>query len=168
MSGTAWLTSEDTVITLNGLPLQGARIRTSEAGDVDILTDPPHSLPPYANEEHRAVRSSTEDRAYTEQALVLSKALYVYEQRNQKYKDNWRRFGWRGCIFRLRERVERLWDHLWDAPPGEPIDVTEFSGEEKHLRTTADQDIDDALDLINFAAFTVRAVREGNRDGSWW
>jgi hypothetical protein len=105
-----------------------------------------------------AVRSS-HGPAVAEQADVILSALQVYVDRNVKYKDNWRRFGWRGCLFRLRERVERAWDYLWDAPV---IEGTELAlSEELH-------DLDDMIDLINFAAFTIRAVREGNRDGSWW
>jgi hypothetical protein len=89
------------------------------------------------------------------QAVVFLEALKVYAER--KYNDNWVRFGWRGCLFRLRERVERLWDNLWDATPP-PTDFTKWCGE----------NLDDAIDMINFAAFFVRAVRENNRDGSWW
>lgn len=96
----------------------------------------------------KSVRPSTQA-----QERILMKALAIYEERNEKYNDNWRRFGWRGCLFRLRERVERAWDHLWGydlaAVPDPP-------------------DLDDLYDLINFAAFTIRAVEEGNRDGSWF
>lgn len=155
MSGTTYLTSEDTMITLNGIELRAAVLRSSDEGKVDIWTDPPHSLQSYANEEHRHVQSSTETMAYTEQALILAEALRIYEERNEHYKDNWRRFGWRGCLFRMRERVERAWDNLWDRP----------TAGAKAPPEAAD---DDLIDLINFACFTIRAIREGNRDGSWW
>jgi hypothetical protein len=90
--------------------------------------------------------------AMWEQARVLQMALKIYSDRNIRYKDNFKRFGWRGCLFRLRERSERAWDDLWDA------DVDGV------LHT------DDLIDLINFAAFTVRSIQEKNRDGegSWW
>jgi hypothetical protein len=85
------------------------------------------------------------------QAHVLVEALAIYAERNPKYNDNWRRMGWRGVLIRIRERAERLWDEMWDAPP------------------KGVWDSDDALDLINFAAFMVRAVEgETTRDGSWW
>jgi hypothetical protein len=84
-----------------------------------------------------------------EQRAVLEQALRIYEERNRKYNDNWRRFGWRGCVFRVRERAERAWDALFWAEDGAEA-------------------VDDLLDLINFAAFTVRAIREGNRDGTWF
>lgn len=102
----------------------------------------------------RAIRPATK-----KQEEVLMRALKIYEERNEKYKDNWRRFGWRGCIFRMRERVERAWDALWDHEIPDATDAT---------INPADASIDDLLDLINFAAFTIRAIEEGNRDGSWF
>lgn len=97
-----------------------------------------------------------------EQQAIFDEALIIYAERNVHYKDNWRRFGWRGCLFRLRERVERAWDGLWDADP-------DTMDEEDETRPTTRHPIeDDLLDLINFAAFTIRAIREGNRDGEWF
>jgi hypothetical protein len=94
------------------------------------------------------------------QAVILLEALTIYAERNERYKDNWRRMGWRGALIRLRERVERAWDYLWDAevsraPEGQaPVDAPA---------------VDDVIDLINFAAFLVRGIRgETTRDGSWW
>ncbi len=85
---------------------------------------------------------------------VLLRALDIYANRNERYKDNWRRFGWRGLLFRIRERAERAWDDLWDGNP--------------EMREAISDD--DLIDLINFAAFAVRAIDEGNRDGEgkWW
>jgi hypothetical protein len=99
---------------------------------------------------------SPADDAVKAQFEVLMEALTIYAERNPKYNDNWRRFGWRGCLFRLRERVERLWDYLWDYPICDGSSASPYP------------DMDDAIDLINFAAFTVRAVRMDNRDGSWF
>jgi hypothetical protein len=90
---------------------------------------------------------------------VVLRALAIHDDRNVRYKDNWRRFGWRGCLFRLRERTERAWDALWEAPLP-PADDEKFEGQ--------DAVIDDLLDLINFAAYTIRAIEEGNRDGTWF
>lgn len=96
--------------------------------------------------------------AEEDQLRVLLLAAEVYAERNVKYKDNWKRMGWRGMLVRVRERAERMWDDFWDQ--SEP-DVNERI-------LYPPRDADDAIDLINFAAFFVRAVREGNRDGSWW
>jgi hypothetical protein len=103
--------------------------------------------------------------AMHEQLTILVQALGVYVDRNRRYKDNWRRFGWRGCLFRLRERAERAWDDLWDAHTPRtrpPEDAFRFEPADVHT--------DDLIDLINFAAFTIRAIRENNRDGEgkWW
>jgi hypothetical protein len=83
---------------------------------------------------------------------VLLRALDIYAERNIRYHDNWRRSGWRGVLVRIRERTDRLWDVWW----------------ERSQRSA--QDADDALDLINFAAFFIRATGYGEttRDGSWW
>jgi hypothetical protein len=93
-----------------------------------------------------------------EQQKVMDEALTLYRERNVKYKDNWKRFGWRGLLFRIRERAERAWDLLWDE------DVGMLPTEERTVG------VDDLLDLINFAAFAIRAIRDGNRDGEgkWW
>lgn len=107
--------------------------------------------PPPGGGEGRAYIVAVSTPSEEEQLMVLLRALQVYSDRNRDYKDNWRRMGWRGQLIRIRERAERLWDAWWDRsqPPT--------------------QDPDDALDLINFAAFMVRATRgETTRDGSWW
>jgi hypothetical protein len=76
--------------------------------------------------------------------------------RNPKYNDNWKRMGWRGVLIRIRERAERLWDNWWDG--------SVMSGDHRLAA-----DVDDAIDLINFAAFMVRALEgEATRDGAWW
>lgn len=87
---------------------------------------------------------------------IMMESLEIYNGRGRKYNDNWRRFGWRGCLFRLRERAERAWDHWWGQ--------SELGWEGRE----APADVDDLLDLINFACFTIRAIREDNRDGSWF
>jgi hypothetical protein len=86
------------------------------------------------------------------QAQVLLRALVLYAERNERYHDNWRRSGWRGVVVRIRERSDRLWDAMW--PGGIPY---------------GPGPIDDAIDMINFAAFLVRAIDgETTRDGEWW
>ena len=91
------------------------------------------------------------EAVYT-QLTIFIRALEVYAERNERYKDNWRRMGWRGMLVRIRERAERLWDNLWDVPG--PIPKRE---------------LDDALDMINFAAFLIRAAAgETTRGGEWW
>jgi hypothetical protein len=116
---------------------------------------------PLGNKVYRLVFIDGEDDAAQEQFEVMLEALRIYERKNVQYKDNWKRMGWRGMLVRVRERAERLWDSLWSHPSGDDPtnDVAPRSSEGK---------LDDAIDLINFACFLVRAVRDGNRDGSWW
>jgi hypothetical protein len=88
----------------------------------------------------------------TRQAAILLRALDLYAERNEQYQDNWRRSGWKGVVVRIRERSDRLWDAMW--PGGIPY---------------GPGPVDDAIDLINFAAFLVRAIEgETTRDGEWW
>jgi hypothetical protein len=101
-----------------------------------------------------------------DQTHVLMEALSLYADRNRRYRDNWRRYGWRGGLFRLRERADRAWDVLFDAHTPKTASaartVLDFE--------SADAGVDDLIDLINLTSFAVRAVRENNRDGegSWW
>lgn len=87
-----------------------------------------------------------------QQARVLMEALCVYDQRNATYKDNWKRSGWRGALFKLKLKVERAWDVWWDATPDPAGEI----------------DVDDLLDAINCAGMAVRQIESSNRDGSWW
>lgn len=95
------------------------------------------------------------------QLRVFMAAFFRYQEANEEYQDNWTRMGWRGMLVRVRERAERLWDSLWNHPaPQTALASSEIESKDKKL--------DDAIDLINFAAFLVRAVDDNNRDGSWW
>ena len=102
----------------------------------------------------RGVSLEFETEAEHDQAVVVVRALAIYAERNVRYKDNWKRMGYRGMLVRVRERAERLWDALWSAPSDYGCEAPEV--------------LDDAYDLINFAAFLVRGAKDGNRDGSWW
>ena len=85
-----------------------------------------------------------------DQLRVLLNAASLFAERNEGYRDNWKRQGWRGSLFKLRLKVERAWDVLWAWPLDED-----------------EPNPDDLLDAINYAAFAVRQLRDGDRDGSW-
>lgn len=94
-------------------------------------------------------------KANIDQQNVLTRAMEIYEERNIKYEDAWKQSGWRGALFDARKKVERAWTHLFYAdsvPTGDPHDV------------------DDLIDTINYCAFAIRAIEDGNRDGQggWW
>jgi len=101
-----------------------------------------------------------------EQFEVFWQALNIYEQRNQKYKDVWTRYGWRGCLVQARMCCERAWNDLWDAPTDSRSDEYIAPGREPIILVRPDTD--DLIDLINYTVFCIRAVRAGNRDGEWW
>lgn len=104
------------------------------------------------------------ERSNKEHMEVLDMAMRVYAERNAKYGDAWRRSGWRGTLTDLRRKIERAWTFLWHATPIPKPD-------EGEARIDVDPDhIDDLIDIINYAAFSVRAIKEGNRDGygGWW
>jgi hypothetical protein len=102
--------------------------------------------------EGKVITIRYETDAERDHALVLCEALEIYGERNATRKDNWRKQGWRGPLYDLRDKVERVWDTFWNAEP----------------ETADGADMDDVLDSINYAAILVRAVRLGDRDGSWF
>ncbi len=104
-----------------------------------------------------------------EQFEVFWQALKMYEQRNQKYKDVWVRYGWRGCLVQARMCCERAWNDLWDAPvDSRAKTVVVEPGQDPIIPIRPETD--DLIDLINYTVFCIRAVRAGNRDGTggWW
>jgi hypothetical protein len=101
------------------------------------------------------------EKSNLEQEAVLMEALAIYKERNARYGDAWRRSGWRGTLTDLRRKIERAWTFLWHAQPRPP---------ERQLPLREEDEIDDLFDIVNYAVFSIRAHREGNRDGygGWW
>jgi hypothetical protein len=97
---------------------------------------------------------SSSDESVDAQRSILMDALDIYKQRNAQYHDSWKHSGWRGALFDMRKKVERAWKHLFNAPD-------DYYSKE---------DEDELIDIINYAVFCIRAIREGNRDGKggWW
>lgn len=104
---------------------------------------------------HKYMRDRDLDSGSEQRQLeVLMEAFSVYVERNAKRSDHWREIGWRGNLVHVRGKAERAFRQLWNASP---------DGEQ--------YDIDDLIDIINYAAMTIRLVREGTpkaRNGSWW
>jgi hypothetical protein len=97
-------------------------------------------------------------------------ALAVYKERNARYGDAWRRSGWRGTLTDLRRKIERAWSFLWSAEPRDVVEVQAWQDADPKPIDADPVDVDDLIDIINYAVFSIRAVREGNRDGygGWW
>ena len=79
-----------------------------------------------------------------EQLLVLQEAFEKFQERNKKYKDLWKKGGWLDSAHHIRSKSERIVNLL----------STGATLEEAELH------IEDAVDLINYAAFFIRNVRE--------
>lgn len=82
-----------------------------------------------------------------QQLRVFAEALKIYAERNKRYKDSWKDFGWRGMLHDIYKKTHRLWKAWW-------------SGDEQDRG-----DYDDAIDLMNFSAFFIRAVKSNNEKG---
>lgn len=112
------------------------------------------------------------ERSIAEHKQVLDEALEVYRERNARYGDAWRRSGWRGTLTDLRRKIERAWSFLWHAEPSDKVEITAFQDKDPQYVDGGPNmpDYDDLIDIINYAAFSIRAIREGNRDGygGWW
>lgn len=81
-----------------------------------------------------------------EQFDIMDSALSIYFAKNDKRKSSWRGAGWKGNLIEMRKKLDRLWA-AWEEPD--------------------EKDIDEALDLINAAAFYIRCVKENNPNGNW-
>jgi hypothetical protein len=108
------------------------------------------------------------EQSCKEQEQVLLVALAIYRERNAKYGDAWRRSGWRGTLTDLRRKIERAWAFLWNAEPRVMPPITDVEGDP--AAPEGSTEIDDLYDIINYAAFSIRAYQEANRDGygGWW
>ncbi len=85
-----------------------------------------------------------------EQLAVLMEAFAIFQERNGRYRDEWRRTGWRGALFETRKKVSRVWQCFWTgASTKDPAML-----------------YDDVFDAINFMIFFVRLHRDGG-DADW-
>jgi len=80
---------------------------------------------------------------------VFMEAMSLYDERNKRYKDQWKESGWMGALYDIRKKAARLFRQFFGEEP------TEGASE------------DDAWDLINFGGFFIRGRREQNKWGNW-
>lgn len=92
-----------------------------------------------------AMESGEISEADAEQLGVYIEAFDIYRERQERYHDLWKEAGARDNAHHAKSKALRI-----DA----------------ELRGLGDvaPDLDDCLDLINYAAFTVRNVRAGRID----
>lgn len=85
---------------------------------------------------------------------VLVRCLLTYSSREQVYGAAWRQYGAVSNVLSMARKVDRIMNEWWAAlVRGE---VRDRDGEE----------LDDAVDLINYTVFFLRNVRDGNISGS--
>jgi hypothetical protein len=80
------------------------------------------------------------------QLSVFAMAMQIYEVREVKRGGLWKEFGPEDKLMHLRDklrRTERIWEN-YQSNGDDPLLV----------------DVDDALDILNYAAFFIRQVKE--------
>lgn len=82
------------------------------------------------------------------QLNVLAEALQIHETR-KSYGDIWRKYGALSNLLSVARKADRLMQIFWHGP-----------GELTHKDS-----VDDAYDLINYAAFFIRNYTDGNMKG---
>lgn len=80
---------------------------------------------------------------------VLEEAFKIYMDRNGDRADAWKDAGYKGQLVEMRKKLDRLWAG-WRVG-----------------RKPTTKDIDEALDLINAAAFYVQLARLDEANGKW-
>ena len=83
---------------------------------------------------------------------VLQEAYEIYIERAGKYDDDrtpsWQAFGWRGSVLMVLHKTARIKQLFWKR------------------ETSTSPDVDDLLDAINYLAFSIINLRDGNEYGS--
>ena len=142
-SGRIWLAGPGTlraeVITTDGLMETKRPLFGVEGDDLLFGFDPADNDRPVHLRQHKE---------------IMERALAIMVERDPQYHDSWKNYGWRGAIFNLRRKAERVWHVLFNANPPELVAQNE----------------DDLLDIINYAAMAIACMREENRNGltNWW
>jgi hypothetical protein len=81
-----------------------------------------------------------DDQKYLANALdVFAFALEIMDERQEKYGDGWKKWGWRGQLIKMKDKERRVWSTFW-----------------KKGDKTAD--LDDAIDLLNYTAFFIMGI----------
>ena len=94
------------------------------------------------------VKIILESQSERDHVDVFIRALNLYSQRRrERGNDGWRRYGYKGAAFFIKDRSNRLWDSV-------------------QLKRTIHEN--DVLDIMNYAVFCIRSHREDNYGGEFW
>lgn len=86
-----------------------------------------------------------------EQLNVFLKAVQIYGSRTGSYGQVWRQYGALSNLVSVARKVDRLMHSWWHAVSGIPA--------------LHKDNLDDAFDLLNYAAFFIRNATSGNITG---
>jgi hypothetical protein len=87
-----------------------------------------------------------------EQFQVMLMALDVYEARSHSYGEVWKQYGALSNLLSVARKADRLMECWWHNPDG--------------AAALSKDTLDDAYDLLNYAAFFIRNASAGNMNGS--
>lgn len=89
-----------------------------------------------------------------EQLVIFLTALRIYDERGKIYGDTWTTYGALNNLLRAATKVDRSMEIWWHdgSNNGNPL---------MHK-----DNLDDAIDAINYLVFFIRCVRAGNITGS--
>lgn len=91
------------------------------------------------------------DDSFREQVEVFAEALRIYANRRARYGDAWKQYGWMDSLFHMRNKMTRTDAEYWRSVP------------EDYEQALAR--LDNPYDLINYTAFFIRNVIDGNERG---
>ena len=81
---------------------------------------------------------------------VLIEAYEIYLDRGHKYGQLWRVYGWSGNVLHIMSKAARIKKMFWGVDYSDrPQDI----------------DSDDVYDIINYAAFVIQDMKDGNQYG---
>lgn len=91
-----------------------------------------------------------EDKNANDHSEVLDEALRIYVERSQSYGQVWTHYGARANLLNAARKIDRLMESWWR---GEGIPALHKDN------------LDDAIDAINYLTFFIRCARDGNLTG---
>ena len=121
------------------------------------------------NERHEAIRDAAynfldalpgfpgdmnNDQAQ-EQVAVFAECMIIFAERNRRYGDSWKRYGWMDNLFHMRSKFLRITKAYWEGTRSMGPGFSENS-----------DNLDDAYDLLNYGAFFIRNVQANNERGT--
>ena len=90
------------------------------------------------------------------QFLTLMQAFKTYDERSKSYGQAWKQFGALSNLLSVARKAKRLMEVWWYSDTDTYVDGKPMLHKDN---------LDDAVDLLNYTAFFMRQVMEGNLQG---